>query len=113
VQYRDPPSTVDLILAEEARLRLLARRFAESDAAADALAEDTLALAYRDRDRFVPGTDMRRWTSRLLVREYFASRSRASGRSPSFRPQAPVENARAAPRGRLLQFPVRGGAAAP
>ena len=108
-----PPSTVDQILSEEGHLRLFARRFVENDADADALAQDTLALAYRDRGRFVPGTDMRNWTSRLLIRQYFASRSHAPGRSPAFRREPPAEKARPAPRGLLLQFPVSGGAVAP
>jgi len=74
-------ATVDLILAEEGRLRRLARRFARCEADVDDLVQETLLRAYRARDRFIPGTSIRAWTSTILRRVFLTDATRAKRRA--------------------------------
>jgi RNA polymerase sigma-70 factor (ECF subfamily) len=66
MMYAD--QTVDLILAEEDRLRRVARRLTRCAADADDLVQDTLMRAFRARNRFEPGTSIRAWTTTILRR---------------------------------------------
>jgi RNA polymerase sigma-70 factor, ECF subfamily len=74
------PATVDLILAEEGRLRRVARRFARCEADVDDLVQDTLLRAYKARERFIPGTSIRAWTSTILRRVFLTGALRSKRR---------------------------------
>jgi RNA polymerase sigma-70 factor, ECF subfamily len=58
-------------------LRVYARALAGGDAhAADDLVQDTLLLAFRAWDRFVPGTNLKAWLVRILRNRFLSSRAR-------------------------------------
>jgi RNA polymerase sigma-70 factor (ECF subfamily) len=74
-------ATVDVILAEEANLKRFARRLVRCESDADDLVQETLLRAFRARDRFLPGTSVRAWTTTILRRVFLtgAIRTRRRG----------------------------------
>jgi len=78
MMYAD--QTVNLILAEEDRLRRVARRLTRCAADADDLVQDTLLRAFRARGRFQPGTSIRAWTTTILRRVLLTDVMRARRR---------------------------------
>jgi RNA polymerase sigma-70 factor (ECF subfamily) len=72
--------TVNLILAEETRLRRVAARLTRCAADADDLVQDTLLRAFRARRRFQPGTSIRAWTTTILRRVFLTGALRAKRR---------------------------------
>jgi RNA polymerase sigma-70 factor, ECF subfamily len=74
-------SVTELILAEEANLRRVARRLVRCESDADDLVQDALLRAFRARERFEPGTSVRAWTTTILRRVFLtgAIRDRRRG----------------------------------
>jgi RNA polymerase sigma-70 factor (ECF subfamily) len=73
------PVTVQ-ILAEEERLRRLARQLVRCEADVEDLVQDALLKAFRARNRFAPGTSIRAWTSTILRRVFLTGAIRSKRR---------------------------------
>jgi len=67
----------DELVEQIPHLRAFARSLADSAEAADDLTQEALAKAWKARDSFEPGTNMKAWTFMILRNHFYSQKRRA------------------------------------